>query len=156
MIFLVRDPRDAVASALDAHREGSWVHRRVERKKSTPDEDPDTYVQSRSEEYLMNIQHVKQAFEAHEGRKALVRYEDLRTDTLSTMKRIYSELAIPVDEGELVKAVDKHDWNSIPEEQKGPGKIRRKATPGSFGEDLTPEQVKIVERLCVPIFQEFY
>ena len=156
MVFLVRDPRDAVASALDAHREGSWVHRRVERKKAAPDEDPDAYVQSRSEAYLRYIQHVKQTFEAHEGRKALVRYEDLRADTLGTMKRMYSGLSIPVDEGKLAEAVDKHDWDNIPEEQKGPGKIRRKATPGSFGEDLTPTQVEIVERECAPILQEFY
>ena len=156
MIFLVRDPRDAVASALDAQREGSWVHRRVERKKWTPDEDPDSYVQSRSKDYLRDIQHVKQAFETHEGSKVLVRYEDLRADTLSTMKRIYSELAIPVDEGGLATAVDKHDWDNIPQKQKGPGKIRRKATPGGFAEDLSPEQVEAVERECAPILQEFY
>jgi hypothetical protein len=156
MIFLVRDPRDAVASALDAHREDSWAHRRVERQRSTPDEDPDTYVQSRSEGYLSDIQHVKQAYEAHEGRKVLVRYEDLRADTFAEMKRIYSELAIPVDEGDLAEAVGKHDWSNVPEEQKGPGKIRRKAAPGSFREDLTPEQVEVVEDVCAPILREFY
>ena len=156
MIFLVRDPRDAVASALDSQREGSWTYRRVERKRSTAEEEPDTFVQARSEGYLRDIEHVKQAYRAHEGRKVLVRYEDLRVDTLGTMRRIYSELGITVEEGELARAVDKYDWDNIPEEQKGPGKIRRKATPGSFGEDLTPKQVEIIERECAPILQRFY
>jgi hypothetical protein len=156
MIFLVRDPRDTVSSALDAHREGSWTHRRVERKESTADVEPDTYVGNRAKTYLRDIRYVKQAYETHKGYKVLVRYEDLRANTLGTMKRIYSELEIPVEEAELVRAVEKYAWENIPEEEKGEGKIRRKATPGSFREDLTPKQAEIVERITAPLLEEFY
>src|SRR5215213_6618506 len=40
--------------------------------------------------------------------------------------------------------------------KKGPDKPHRKATPGSWKEDLTPEQARIVEELTVPILDEFY
>ena len=45
---------------------------------------------------------------------------------------------------------------SIPEEEKGLGKKFRKATPGSWHEDLTPTQVEIVEQITAPILEEFY
>jgi hypothetical protein len=158
MIFLVRDPRDTVASALDAHRGGSWANRRVERKKPTAEEQSESLVgvKDRAQTYLRDMEAVKRAYEAHGGRKVLVRYEDLRADTLGTMRRIYSALEIPVDEAELAKSVEKHAWENIPESQKGPGKIRRKARPGGWREDLTAGQVEIVERITAPLLDEFY
>jgi hypothetical protein len=86
----------------------------------------------------------------------LVRYEELRVDTLDTMRRIYSELGIAVDEKELARAVEKHSWENIPEEEKGEGKFYRKASPGSWREDLTPEQVEVVEKITAPLLKEFY
>jgi hypothetical protein len=41
---------------------------------------------------MRNVGAAKRAYEAHEGPKVMVRYEDLRTDTLGTMRRIYSAL----------------------------------------------------------------
>ena len=86
----------------------------------------------------------------------MVRYEDLRTNTLETMKRIYSTLGISIDEGELARVVEKHSWENVPEENKGDGKFYRKATPGGWREDLTPEQARIVEKVTAPLLAEFY
>jgi hypothetical protein len=86
----------------------------------------------------------------------MVRYEDLRADTLGTMKRIYSTLGIPVDEGELARTVEKNSWENIPEEKKGEGKFYRKARPGGWREDLTPKQVRQVERIAAPLLEEYY
>jgi len=72
------------------------------------------------------------------------------------MERIYSSLGIPVDEAELSEAVKKYSWENIPEEEKGEGKFYRKAKPGGWREDLTPEQVKVVERITAPLLEEFY
>ena len=85
-----------------------------------------------------------------------MRYEDLRADALGTMKRIYSEIGIPVTDEDLARSVEKHDWENIPEDQKGEGKGRRKATPGGWREDLTPEQAKLIEAETVEIFRKFY
>jgi hypothetical protein len=151
MVLLVRDPRDVVASWNDAHRKGGWQEgRRVERNR------PLVPVDARAQKYLENVGEAKKAYDSHEGRRALVRYEELRADALGTMKRIYSALEIPVDEGQLARAVEKHSWENIPEEEKGEGKFYRKATPGGWREDLTPEQVEIVEEITAPLLEEFY
>jgi hypothetical protein len=150
MVLLVRDPRDVVASWIDAHREGGW---------QSTDDGPDASAERGvrvAKRYLRHVGEAKQAYEAHKGRKALVRYEELRADALGTMKRIYSELEIPVEEGELFQAVEKHSWENIPEEEKGEGKFYRKARPGSWREDLTPEQVEMVEKITAPLLKEFY
>jgi hypothetical protein len=155
MIFLVRDPRDVVASALHVSfvRKGGRDHSsRVERAKERPED----FVESRADTYCRDISQTKQAFDAHEGRKVLVRYEDLRADTLGEMRRIYSALEIPVEVGELARVVDKYAWENIPEEKKGEGTTRRKATPGGWREDLTPEQAKIVEREAAQVLEQFY
>jgi hypothetical protein len=155
MIFLVRDPRDVVASALHVTfvRKGgrNWSSR-VENAKERPEE----FVKNRAGTYCRDIRHTKQAFDAHEGRKVLIRYEDLRVDTLSALRRIYSALEIPVEERELARVVDKYAWENIPEEKKGEGTVRRKATPGGWRDDLTPEQAKIVEREAAQVLEQFY
>jgi hypothetical protein len=86
----------------------------------------------------------------------LVRYEELRSDTLGTMKRLYSALGIPVEETKLARVVKKHSWENIPEEEKGAGKFRRQAMPGGWKEDLTPQQAKVVEEITAPLLKEFY
>ena len=160
MILLVRDPRDIVSSMLDGARKGGWMYRRKEsddwKRKALPDNDPNTFVRKRSRKYLQHAGNAKKAYDAHQGPKALVKYEDLRADTLGTMKRIYSTLDIPIDEGELFRVVQKHSWENIPEEQKGEGKFYRKATPEGWREDLTPEQAEIVERITSPLLKELY
>lgn len=160
MIFLIRDPRDFAASALDAARKGSWMYeamnKAVWKEKSLADRKPDNFVRARANSYLQQIGSIKDAYNAHQGRKVLVRYEELRADTLGTMKRIYSALEIPVEEEILARAVERHSWESIPKKEKGEGKFYRKGTPGGWREDLTLDQVQIVEDITAPLLEEFY
>ena len=161
MILLARDPRDVIASSMDARREGGWNYERnknlyLEGKKVSSSGDPNAFAAGRAKRYLEGMGKAKEAYDAHEGKKVLVRYEELRADTLGTMKRMYSELGIEVDEGELERVVDKHSWENIPEDQKGEGKFYRKATPGSWREDLTPEQAEAIERITAPLMKEYY
>ncbi|HKH36530.1 MAG TPA: sulfotransferase [Rubrobacter sp.] len=158
MIFLIRDPRDVVASSMDARSEGSWLsgRREAQRRTSKPDRNPNVYVRMRANSYVQQIEKTGQAYRAHGGRKVMVRYEDLRADTLETMKRIYSALEIPVEEAELARSVEKNAWENIPEQEKGEGKKRRKAKPGGWREDLTARQVEIVEDITAPLLNEFY
>jgi hypothetical protein len=160
MVFLIRDPRDVAASSLDARSEGGWLYGRWNRDRRGQEpvqhKDPNAYVRTRAGAYVEQIEKTRQAYDAHRVRKVQVRYEDLRADTLGTMKPIYSTLRLLVDDEELARAVEKHSWENIPEEEKGPGKIRRKAKPGGWREDLTPKQVEIVERITAPLIEEFY
>ncbi len=158
MILLVRDPRDVVASRLDASSEDSYMNKNLLKKlgKKNPSKHPDIAIQEFSKDFLQHMGNAKQAYDAHQGGKALVRYEELRADALGTMRRIYTELGIPVNERELIRAVEKHSWENIPEEEKGEGKVFRKATPGGWREDLTTEQAAMVERITAPLIEEFY
>jgi hypothetical protein len=161
MVLLARDPRDVVASALDGRREGGWHHekhkaRLVEQGKEAPEKDSVAFARSRAANYLQGMGNAKKAYDAHEGPKVLIRYEDLRTDTLGTMERLYSTLGVPVDEEQLARVVHKHAWENIPEEKRGEGKFYRKATPGGWREDLTKEQAEAVESVTGPLLQQLY
>jgi hypothetical protein len=160
MVLLIRDPRDVVASWLDATRKGGWQTRRRgqggRRAESLAETKPNAFVRRHADAYLQHVGSARRAYEAHEGRKVVVRYEDLRADTLGTMKRMYGELDVSVEEVRLAKAVEKHSWENIPEEEKGQGKFYRKATPQAWREDLTRRQVKTVERITAPLLEEFY
>ncbi len=160
LIFLIRDPRDVVASSLDAIGKGSWLYqRRVEEgghRTAMFDVEADAHVEKSANAYAQNVGNVREAYENHAGPKVLVKYEDLRADTLGTMHRIYSTLGIPVDDEAVARAVAKHAWENVPEENKGEGKFHRKATPGGWQEDLSPEQAATVERVTAPLLQKFY
>ena len=160
MILLVRDPRDVVSSSLDATREGSWQkeQRRAtgSGRKSLTAKQPDAVVKRSAKKYLRNMERAREAYDAHEGPKTLVRYEDLLADTLGAMRRVYSELGMEAGGDALARAVEKHSWEAIPEDMKGQGKFYRKASPGGWQEDLTPRQVEIVEEISAPLLDEFY
>lgn len=160
LIFLVRDPRDVVSSAVDAQRKGSWTskNKRWEGKKppTKADTNPDAFAEERAETYVRDIGKAKEAYDAHDGRKVLVRYEDLRSDTPGTLKRICSHLGIPASEEDLATVAFRYAWENIAEEEKGRGKFYRKAAPGGWRDDLTPKQAKTVEGMCVSFLNEFY
>ena len=160
MILLVRDPRDVVASWLDAVKQGGWQSERRredgQKRDSLADRNPNAFVRRNADTYLRSVGNAKLAYEEHQGHKVLVRYEELRADTFNTMRRLYATLEIPVDERELARVVEKHSWEEISEEQKGEGKFYRKATPGGWREDLTPRQARIVEQITAPLLEEFY
>jgi hypothetical protein len=152
LILLVRDPRDVVASLLAAQKEGSWGAG----EDPLADADPDEFVRQRARMYNASFGKAWEAHEAHEGRKVAIRYEDLRYDPLGELERVYSSLGIPIEEEQLRRVVEKHAWEKIPEKQKGPDKPRRKARPGGWQDDLTPEQARMVEEITTPIMNEFY
>jgi hypothetical protein len=159
MVLLVRDPRDVVASNLDGRREGGWNFERTKNStrrqgKEPPRKDSVYWAERLSQAYVRQLGKAKQAYDTHEGAKVLVRYEELRVDTVGTLKRIYSTLGITVDEQQIERVVDEHAWENIPEEQKGEGKFYRKATPGSWRNDLTPEQVCKVEEVTHALLNE--
>jgi hypothetical protein len=161
MVLLIRDPRDVVSSALDGQKKGSWTARDVrwkgrEKPLTQADTNPDRFVRRRAELYLRDISKSKEAYEAHEGPKSRVRYEDLRFDPLAELQRVCSDLGIRAEEGEIAQAVEKHAWEAIPEEDRGQGKFYRKATPGGWREDLGHEQARIVEEVTAPLLDEFY
>jgi hypothetical protein len=139
MILLLRDPRDVVASVLDAATEGGWLYE--SREGRTGAGRTNSFVRERANVYRRGVEGAWWAYDAHNGPKVLVRYEDLRAETLGEMRRIYSVLGIPAEEGDLEKAVEKHSWQNV---------------PGGWREDLTPKQVEVVEKATASLLERFY
>jgi len=160
MVFLVRDPRDVVASVFDGARKGSWLYERKDRgregRESATEADPVGFARRRAAQYHANVTGAKRAYDSHGGPKTLVYYEDLLTNTLGEMRRIYSELEIPVDGEELTRVVEKHSWGNIPAGRKGEGKKLRKARPGGWRDDLSGEQIAAVEEETGSLIEEYY
>ncbi len=160
MVFLVRDPRDVAASSLDASRKGSWFSERrgekVQGRTKQAESKPNSVVESAANKYVKYVGNTARAYDAHNGPKVLVKYEDLRAETLAEMKRIHEVLNVPVEDRNLAEVVQKHSWESIPEEKKGAGKFYRKGTPGGWREDLTPGQIAIVEKTAASLLDRFY
>jgi hypothetical protein len=168
LVFLLRDSRDVVASLLDAARRGSWYgYDKFEASvtaavldgggASGHRPDDDEFVGRLANNYVANVGAVKEAYAGHpDGSKILVRYEDLREDPSKQVARICDALRIEVEESQLEQAVKKHSWENIPEGERGRGRFHRKAVPGGWKEDLTPEQAKLVERITAPLLEQFY
>ena len=157
MVLLVRDPRDFAASVLDATMKGGWMQEGMDewaRRDLDSEKDVQRYLRALSRQYLRQMGNGKKAFDAHDGRKIMVRYDDLRTRTLGTMRDLCAALELPVTEERLAQVVDKHSFENIPQRERGEGKFYRKATSGGWKDDLTPEQAKIVEDITAPLINE--
>ena len=158
MVLLVRDPRDFAASVLDATRKGGWMQEGMDewaRKDLDSEKDVQRYLRALSRQYVRQMSNGKKAFDDHDGPKIMIKYDDLRTDTLRTMRDLCSALELPVTEQTLAQVVDKHSFENIPQRERGEGKFYRKATSGGWKDDLTPEQAKIVEDITAPLIEEF-
>ncbi|WP_119065963.1 sulfotransferase domain-containing protein [Rubrobacter indicoceani] len=163
MVLLVRDPRDVVASWMDARKPGSWSHERALKKRTLGAVNAQMSEASRedlatalkyAERYNRIVTEAALAYEAHVGPKVMVRYEELRSDALGAMRRLYTTLGVPFDDATLVRVVDRHSWENIPQEKKGEGKFYRKAKSEGWREDLTPEQVAGVEQRLAPLMRK--
>ncbi len=158
MVLLVRDPRDFAASVLDATREGGWMYEGLDewaRRDLSSEKDVLRYLRVLSRQYVRQMGNGKKAFDSHGGPKILVRYDDLRSDTLGTMRRLCATLALPVDEQRLARVVSKHSWENVPQRERGAGRFYRKATSGGWREDLTPEQAKTIDDITAPLIEAF-
>lgn len=169
LVFLVRDSRDVVASLLDAAEEGSWYgYDRFEASvadavlrggsSGSPENRPDhEFVERLARNYVDNVSAVNEAYARHpDGAKVLVRYEDLRATPLDCVSYVCDSLGIEVDKEQLEQAVERHAFENIPPENRGLGKFRRRATPGGWREDLTPEQARTIEEITGPLLRQFY
>ena len=160
MVLLVRDPRDVVASVLDAAGEGGWLHesRRdaAAKARGKAARKPVAFAAMRARAYRRGVESARKAYDGHRGPKVLIRYEDLLADTVGSLRRIYSGLSIPVGEEELVRVAEMHSWKNVPAGEKGRGKFYRKGRPGGWKDDLTPRQVEAVERITASLIDRFY
>ena len=154
-VLLPRDPRDVCASWQDAYSEGGWrdvQSRKGGRSNPLAKQGPDEHARRRAENYVRVMEPALRAFEAHEGPKVSVSYEELVEDTEKSLTRIATSLGYSTDN--IEKTARAHSFENMPSDKQGAGKFYRKGKAGTYHEDLAPEQIRIVEEVCGPLMKE--
>lgn len=154
LLFLLRDGRDVVDSALDASRSGSWAMRSVPGYKPSDDERLES-LSRRAERWVWRTEAVQRAFHAHAPElRMLVRYEDLRADTEGVLASIAEWMGLDDLPRRLAEVARKLSFDQIPAEKRGPGKFARAGRPGLWSENLSAEEQAVAERIMGPKLRE--
>lgn len=150
-LALVRDPRDIVASMLDAVRTpGSWAEGNTPQGLNTVDAGQIAAAVAAAITFTL------EAYEQHVGPKTLVHYEDLLQDTHGALTRVCRDLRLTATSAQLAEIAERHSWHAIPAELKGAGKFFRSASPGSWDTVLSSEESAAVETHAQPVIERFY
>ena len=139
IIFLIRDGRDVVDSALDARKENSWGTRLGITPVQTNTRIPLLRELARKWQIRTNL--LMNVFENHPSElRYKLRYEDLRKNTALELKKLYDFLDIRITAEKIKELVEKFSFEKIPEGNKGSGKPTRFATPGKWKENFSHEE----------------
>ena len=91
---------------------------------------------------------MERAYEAHPPElRITIRYEDLRADTLATLRPLVDWLGVQRSDEELEAAVAALAFEAYPAKAKGPTKALRAATPGLWRENLSDEEQLAVNEI---------
>jgi hypothetical protein len=149
-IFQLRDGRDVVDSLLHAQLEGGWQIGALNTPISGASERLG-FVRRHSHAWVNATEAVQRAYGRHPPElRITIRYEDLRADTLRTLRELVDWLGMERSEEELGAAVAAYDFESLPAEAKGPEKALRVATPGAWRENLAPEEHEAMAEIMAP------
>jgi len=152
LIFLLRDGRDVVDSFIDAHREGSWD---PTREPLLTEEMGIEKIKFYSKLWVNLTKLVWKAYQNHNPKlRLIIKYEDLLTEPLPHLKKIYDFLEISTTKTDLVKMVEKYNFKNIPSDRKGPGKFTRSATPGDWKKNLSKQEQNIMMPIMLETLKE--
>jgi hypothetical protein len=138
-IFVIRDPRDVIASLIDARKPGSWMGERV-----VEGFDRTRVVNQSIKRFQRVAAGLQELEQIAPGRLYEMFYERLRVNTFAEMRHLAHVLGLPCDEAALRSAVERHDYERIPAERKGPGRFVRTARVGGWAEELQPEEIATI------------
>ena len=142
MIFLLRDPRDVVASWLDAYRPDSWA----EPNGSFPvaHEGRVALASWLASVWLYRTNAVTRAITHHPGATATVRYEDLRADPAAELRRVCDGVGLDCAATTAEAAARRHDFDRVARWRRGRGKAIRHAKPGAWRQELRADELDAV------------
>ena len=85
----------------------------------------------------------------------MVKYEDLRKNTLTEMKKIYQFLGNNATDEELKKLKEKNDFEKIPASLKGKGKFNRTALVGGWKNNFSENEQKLMNTIMSDTLKQF-
>ena len=147
IIMLFRDGRDIVDSGIDGRQKEGWMTKQL---KTKPMESKERipHIEMRSKRWTVFTKNLLNTYnELPEESRYMIKYEDLRKNTLEELEKIYKFLEIDISKDELQKRVNKFSFENIPDKDKGKGKFARSATPGKWKENFSVEEKRILNNI---------
>ncbi len=156
VILLVRDPRDAIISRYHQHKD--------ELVAKLGYDDLDRYI-CESDEFTAYIQFYNDWHQHRDSAKAflLVRYEDMKADTLQSVQRVCDFLGLPLTSADILEAIDYASFKNMRKmEVEGSTQVRsgvmsardiadvdsfkvRKGLIGGYRDELQPKSIAWVD-----------
>jgi len=148
IIIIVRDGRDIIDSKLDAIRDKNSWGVATERNIIMTGEQKMLFIRNNSKHYVTLNEDLMSTHANHDKElQILVKYEDLRKNTIEELSKIYQFLGIDITRNKLEEIIEKFSFENIPKEQKGKGKFNRYATPGKWKENFNEEEQKLMNSI---------
>lgn len=148
IIIIVRDGRDIIDSRLDAVRDQNSWGVKQEGNKPMAEDRKMTFIRNNSIQYVTLIEDLMSMHSNHDKKlRIMVRYEDLRNNTVEELSKIYQFLGIDIARNKLEEIVEKYSFENIPSQSKGKGKFNRYATPGKWKENFNEEEKKLMKSI---------
>lgn len=145
LLFLIRDPRDVLDSHLDAIDAGSWMANRFGAAATLSPRERLDFLAGQAHRWLTRTEVIERAYERlPDDQRYRVRYEDLRSDTVNSLRGIVRWLGLDVADARLHDIAKLLSFDALPEDARGKGKFTRAATPGTWRENLTAEEQAFV------------
>lgn len=147
-VIIIRDGRDIIDSKIDAIKEeNSWgtkaLHTRPLEKLNRLN-----FIRTNSKNWVELVDDLVRTYQTPpKNLRYLIKYEDLRSNTLDELKKIYKFLDIEITPQDLENIVTKFDFENIPTNKKGSGKFFRSATPGGWENNFSDEEKKLMHSI---------
>jgi hypothetical protein len=152
VIFLLRDGRDVVDSWLDGYRQGSWAIPGGAFPVSEEGRIP--LIRWLAAVWAVRSRAVRKAYESRpEGSRLLIRYEALRERTAETLTDVCGVLGL--DPSMAAEVAERHSFERVPVEARGPRRVIRAARPGSWRENLSLAEQEALHEALGPALEEF-
>jgi len=151
IIILLRDGRDVVDSKIDENSSGGWE---LKQKKEDYQVQEVTqknrlkFIRLQSKRWISVMDILIRTYIDHKNNlRYLIKYEDLRQNTLQELRKIYKFLGIEIDDINLKKIIKKFDFENIPNDEKGKGQFRRFASPGLWKKNFNEEEKLLMDSM---------
>lgn len=144
LIFLLRDGRDVVDSRIDMHGKNTWAKLRP----LNTEESRYLAIKWYSFQWNKITERINRAYQNHNpDLRLLIRYEELRKDTVTELRKIYNFLQIKINDDDLAKIVSIYDFENISPSQKGQGKFNRTAMIGGWRISFSEKEQELMNSI---------
>lgn len=142
LIFLIRDGRDVIDS-----RQSKFQNPRLNLGSET-EEERKFRINYFSNLWNLHVDVTSRAYESHDPNlRLLVRYEDLRTNPVENIEKIYQFLGFDIPINKIQEISDETKFENVPSFMRGTDKNIRVATPGHWKSYFSEEEKKMANAI---------